>query len=784
MKKALFTLALSLSILFTFSQSVQRSYVVVEIGTGTWCTYCPGAANGAHDLIAYGQQVAVIENHNGDAFANTYSNARNTYYGITGYPTAFFDGTGSLVGGAACPNGNVYASYLALYNTAYAVASPLVIDIAGTNTGNTYNITLSILKLSTISSTDLKVHLVLTETNIPTAPWPSAGCMHQVDYVTRLMAPDENGTDISFTSGDFQVVNLSFTKESSWVTGECELVAFVQSDGAKTIYNSMKVALTALPPPITVDFTGTPTSGCAPVITNFTGTAPGANTWQWNFPGGSPGTSAVQNPTVTYTTTGTNDVTLSAWDAATARGNTITKSDYISVIAAPGAGTMPQGDNGMCINPADVTYTTTSITGATSYTWDLTPPAAGVISPSGTSCTVNFEDTWTGTAELKVRGSNSCGDGDWSPSLEITVSEQPTDPGTPTGPDQLCMNAPDTDYTTTGASPTTSYTWELLPYEAGSLYPSGNTCTIDWVDTYAGTATLRVKALNGACESNWSDYLTITVNPGPTAFTVTGGGPYCGQGGSGSPVGLDDSETGVDYTLYLDGTPTTTVVPGTGSAISFGDQMSAGEYTVEGSNTAAGCDNFMLNSVIVTIDPELPAIPDDPTGPVEVYTGDTPTSEYNTEPATYATSYTWELTPAAAGNIDGAGTMGTVTWDLTYSGPAEVKVQSVNSCGGSTFSASLEITVEVGSVGLPELTGKQSVRLYPNPARNRITIIAEKAGKADLLVFNSFGRKVLDMKNLDLSAPQQIDVSRLASGIYFVKVNLASGEVSLKLIIE
>ena len=475
---------------------------------------------------------------------------------------------------------------------------------------------------------------------------------------------------------------------------------------------------------------------------------------------------------------------MSAWDAATARGNTITKSDYISVIAAPGAGTMPQGDNGMCINPADVTYTTTSITGATSYTWDLTPPAAGVISPSGTSCTVNFEDTWTGTAELKVRGSNSCGDGDWSPSLEITVSEQPTDPGTPTGPDQLCMNAPDTDYTTTGASPTTSYTWELLPYEAGSLYPSGNTCTIDWVDTYAGTATLRVKALNGACESNWSDYLTITVNPGPTAFTVTGGGPYCGQGGSGSPVGLDDSETGVDYTLYLDGTPTTTVVPGTGSAISFGDQMSAGEYTVEGSNTAAGCDNFMLNSVIVTIDPELPAIPDDPTGPVEVYTGATPTSEYNTDPATYATSYTWELTPAAAGSIDGAGTMGTVTWDQTYSGPAEVKVQSVNSCGGSTFSASLEITVEVGSVGLPELTGKQSVRLYPNPARNRITIIAEKAGKADLLVFNSFGRKVLDMKNLDLSAPQQIDVSRLASGIYFVKVNLASGEVSLKLIIE
>jgi len=782
MKRVLFILALSMSVMFTFSQSVQRSYVILEIGTGTWCGYCPGAANGADDLIANGKQVAVIENHNGDGYANTFSNARNSYYGISGYPTAFFDGSGTLVGGAACPNGNVYSSYLPLYNTAYAVVSPLVIDISGTNTGNNYDITLSINKLNTITPTDLKVHLVLTESHIPEV-WPSAGCMSELNFVNRLMVPDENGTSISFANGNFQIINLTFQKDASWDASHCELVAFVQANGSKTIYNAMKVALTALPLPMAVDFTGTPTSGCAPVTTNFTGTAPGATNWQWNFPGGTPASSTIQNPSVSYTTTGINDVTLTAWDASTGRGNSTTKSDYINVTAAPVAAAMPQGVAGMCINPPDETYTTTGVPGATSYTWELSPTAAGVITPSGTSCVVNFNDTWTGTAELKVKGSNSCGGGPWSLPLQITVSEQPSQPGAPVGPDQLCMNAPNTDYTTTGATPVTSYIWELLPYDAGAVYPSGNTCSVDWVDTFVGDATLRVKAMNGSCESLWSDYLNITINPGPTAYNVTGGGAYCAQGGTGSPVGLDNSETGVDYTLYLDGTPTTTVIPGTGSPISFGDQMSASEYTVKGVNAAAGCDNTMLGSATVTIDPDLPAIPDDPTGPATVYTGATPTSEYNTNTATYATSYAWELTPAAAGSIEGAGTMGTVTWDQTYSGPAEVKVQSVNSCGGSTFSTSLEITVDIG-VGLPELTGKHSICLYPNPAKNSVTLVAETAGKADLLVFNAFGRQVLAIGNLDLSTPQQIDVSGLASGIYFVKVRMADGEEGLKLIVE
>lgn len=101
MKKQLsLVISVLLVSLISIAQQVPRNLVVVEIGTGTWCQYCPGAAMGADDLIANGYDVAIIENHNGDPYANNYSNARNNYYGVPGFPTAYFDGLNSVVGGS------------------------------------------------------------------------------------------------------------------------------------------------------------------------------------------------------------------------------------------------------------------------------------------------------------------------------------------------------------------------------------------------------------------------------------------------------------------------------------------------------------------------------------------------------------------------------------------------------------------------------------------------------------------------------------------------------------
>ncbi|MBL7817715.1 MAG: T9SS type A sorting domain-containing protein [Saprospiraceae bacterium] len=84
----------------------------------------------------------------------------------------------------------------------------------------------------------------------------------------------------------------------------------------------------------------------------------------------------------------------------------------------------------------------------------------------------------------------------------------------------------------------------------------------------------------------------------PTAYNVTGGGTYC-VGGNGAPVGLSNSETGVSYQLKKGGVNVGNTVPGTGSAISFGNQT-AGVYTVEATQSLGACTASMTGSVTVT----------------------------------------------------------------------------------------------------------------------------------------------------------------------------------------
>ncbi|MEM1320161.1 MAG: PKD domain-containing protein [Bacteroidota bacterium] len=58
--------------------------------------------------------------------------------------------------------------------------------------------------------------------------------------------------------------------------------------------------------------------------------------WQWTFPGGTPDTSIMQNPTVTYTTPGTYSVTLVVSNLA--GSNAVTRTDYITIGGSPTAG--------------------------------------------------------------------------------------------------------------------------------------------------------------------------------------------------------------------------------------------------------------------------------------------------------------------------------------------------------------------------------------------------------------------------------------------------------------
>ncbi len=227
---------LLLSSLFVNAQRAQvpRNMVVVEIGTGTWCQYCPGAAMGADDLVENGHNVAVIEYHNGDIFVNDASNARNTYYATTGYPTAHFDGGLAVVGGSHTQS--MYGSYLPKVQQRNSILSSLTIDMGYTHTGSEYIVNVTLTKVAPLTSDNLKAHVVLTESEIM-YNWQGQS---KLDFVERKMFPDHNGTDIDFTSQDQIVLSFPFTLESSWVAMNCELVAFVQDNTTKEILQGAK----------------------------------------------------------------------------------------------------------------------------------------------------------------------------------------------------------------------------------------------------------------------------------------------------------------------------------------------------------------------------------------------------------------------------------------------------------------------------------------------------------------------------------------------------------------
>ena len=242
--KKIFTFLLLFMVIGLFTVEAQRApldvtrnLVVVEIGTGTWCGYCPGAAMGADDLVHDGHPVAIVENHNGDAYTNDYSNARNNLYAITGYPTALFDGGLAVVGGSS--TATMYSSYLPKVNVRMNVQTPFDVDFTFTSNGSdNYTAIIDIAKLGDYAS-DVVLHLFVTESHIP-ENW---GIMTELNFVNRLMVPDQNGTALDFSSGNNLVEELSFNLDPSWDRDECEIVIAVQDMSTKEILNGAMVPM-------------------------------------------------------------------------------------------------------------------------------------------------------------------------------------------------------------------------------------------------------------------------------------------------------------------------------------------------------------------------------------------------------------------------------------------------------------------------------------------------------------------------------------------------------------
>ena len=230
MKKGLLIIAGFIVSLGLFAQQVDREKVLLEIGTGTWCTYCPGAAMGAEDLIENDCDVAVIEYHRSDSYTNTASNTRASYYGgMSSIPTAYFDGIINVGGGSH--TASMYTSYLPKYQQRIAILSSFTIDMAVSSSGLDYTVDVTVTKVDEYDGTNLVFQLALTESHIQEA-WQGQS---ELMFVERLMAPSASGTALDFSGGDVVNFQVPFTIGADWNIEFCELAFFVQDNTSHEI---------------------------------------------------------------------------------------------------------------------------------------------------------------------------------------------------------------------------------------------------------------------------------------------------------------------------------------------------------------------------------------------------------------------------------------------------------------------------------------------------------------------------------------------------------------------
>lgn len=407
------------------------------------------------------------------------------------------------------------------------------------------------------------------------------------------------------------------------------------TDGVSGCINTDQVVITVANFPLVLNVTATPSSICAGGSSTLSAGASGGTgpyTYAWNSdPAGF--TSNQANPVVNPAVTTTYYVTVNDDVSSQSGSVTVNVTALPLVFAVGGGGAICQGGEGLFI----------TLSGSEAgYNYILNHNGDVLSSQIGTGSALSFGPytlggDYTITASVPVLGCISAMSG------VATIVINPT-PVVFTGTSGAAMCE------LNGAIPIMLSGSEIgVNYQ---LYNNG----VPFGAAVAGTGTIlnlanadasgiyTCTAVNETtgCSANMNMNLDITYFPLPQVFNVGGGGTFC-VGGS-AEVTLDGSETGVVYTLFINGVITANTQTGTGSALTFGPFTAAGTYTVRALRVNLNCTVLMNSEAIIVVN-SLPVASAGPDQVILYGTAATLAGSVTGNPEdTY--SYSWE--PAAS----------------------------------------------------------------------------------------------------------------------------------------
>ena len=421
-------------------------------------------------------------------------------------------------------------------------------------------------------------------------------------------------------------------------------------------------------------------------------------------------------------------------------------------------GTLASGTNSKLVGSGKWVTHSTSSNSIKSWTFSWTAPAAG-------------------TGNVTFYGSFARSTGSAVKLSTLTVNEQsggslPGAAGPIAGATSVCRNSTGTN-SVAPISGATAYVWSV-PTGASIISGQGTTAISVNYSASAVSGNVTVYGTNGS-GSGAPSSLGITVNSVPSQpGAITGSSSPC-QGSSQTYSVTNTS--GVIYTWTVPTGSVITAGQGTNSiTVTIGSNF--GIINVTPSNTC-GDGTFQVKTILISL---LPGMAGVVAGLDQVDLATISSSDYTTPAATDATSYQWELSPDDAGTINGSGLTGTVSWNGSFLGAAQIRVKAINSCGEGAWSE-IKSTLVINTTGIVEGGTERGMKIYPSPNHGSFTVALNGiSGQAKFSLLDTTGHELYSAALPgDEATPLEY---HLSPGIYLVLVEEGTQTLRQKLVVQ